>query len=278
MPLSLPLHLLLSLSFLFCTPTSIAEESSANYACTLFSKMCGDVNISYPFWQINDSALVKDICGLSEFGLYCPDNSSNPTLQLPGDNYIVKDINYSDHTLTLVDADVTTQHTSCPRARDNLTLDNTIPLIYSSLDVNLSFYFNCTSDPPDPVSSYLAPIECLKSDENTSYVGIILDYDVTIYDWSRSCEENVVAAVMENQVTNHVNYTFDEAMKNGFVLNWTKTNDCVKCEGSGGKCGFDNSTSGIEFRCFCSNGKVCKHDCSSGMFPIPTLSVIDRRP
>ncbi|KAK6921211.1 Wall-associated receptor kinase, C-terminal [Dillenia turbinata] len=69
-------------------------------------------------------------------------------------------------------------------------------------------------------------INCFKA----KLVDIIMGHDVMIYDWLRSCEQHVVATVMENQITNHVNYTVDAAMKNGFVLNWTKLNDCVKCE------------------------------------------------
>ncbi|KAK6925282.1 Wall-associated receptor kinase, galacturonan-binding domain [Dillenia turbinata] len=260
MPLSLHLHLhLLCLSFLFFTATSIAE-----YACIHSSQMCEDVNISYPFWQIgaSDSSALKNICGISVFGLYCPHNGSKPTIELSGETFIVEEINYADYTLTLVDADVTTQDTSCPRAR-NITLDDTFPLIYSSLDVNLSFYFNCTIDPPPPISLYLAPIECLRSGENMSYVCVLPQCGVEVNDWSRSCEESLPVPVMKGKISYPVNDTFDEAMQIGFVLNWTNMTDCFKCEASGGMCGFNDSTSAREFRCFCNNGKIANPECSS---------------
>jgi len=49
-------------------------------------------------------------------------------------------------------------------------------------------------------------------------------------------------------------------LERGFVLNWIASN-CSICEGSGGKCGFDNAT--YHFKCFCPD-RPHSRSCTSG--------------
>jgi hypothetical protein len=49
-------------------------------------------------------------------------------------------------------------------------------------------------------------------------------------------------------------------LERGFVLNWIASN-CSICEGSGGKCGFDNAT--YHFKCFCPD-RPHSRACTSG--------------
>lgn len=41
---------------------------------------------------------------------------------------------------------------------------------------------------------------------------------------------------------------FNDMLRRGFVMKWIAS-DCISCEESGGRCGFDNST--YHFNCFC---------------------------
>ena len=172
-------------------------------------------------------------------------------LELPGDRYYVKDINYDDYTLTLVDIDVTNQ--TCPRARHNVSLE-TLPLKYSSMDLNLSFYFNCTPYPPSVRS-----IQCLNIGSNRSYV-FVENHETAGFDWSKNCEKKVVVTVIQTEI-NIVDLIdwFGRAMNYGFVLDWGKVKDCVTCENSGGYCGYNATAE--EFLCFCTDGSTHRNSC-----------------
>ncbi|PRQ16593.1 putative wall-associated receptor kinase [Rosa chinensis] len=233
---------------------------------------CGnDVYFHYPFWKIEDSTAHQH-CGYPGFGLRCSD-SGEPMLGLPNNvSYYVKDLNFIASTITLVDVDVV--HQACPRARHNISL-GTLPLDYSPLDVNLSFYFNCTLD----ADHVVPPITCL------GIYGIKKSYVFTEgeepdgFDWSESCEENVVVTVKETEITSSIDEligSFGVAMNNGFVLNWTVAKECDSCEVNGGLCGYKNLTV-PEFLCFCRDGSIgtrnnglCK---KLGMFVDDALSL-----
>ena len=216
---------------------------------------CGNVNISYPFWVHNEIASDQQYyCGYKGFGVMCLNGMA--VLELPGDRYYVKDINYDDYTLTLVDIDVTNQ--TCPRARHNVSLE-TLPLKYSSMDLNLSFYFNCTPYPPSVRS-----IQCLNIGSNRSYV-FVENHETVGYDWSKNCEKKVVVTVIQTEIkiVDLIDW-FGRAMNYGFVLDWGKVKDCVTCENSGGYCGYNATAE--EFLCFCTDGSTHRNSCK-GMLP-----------
>ena len=224
--------------------------TSSGALCQPYS--CGNVIISYPFWVHNESASDQQYCGYKGFGVMCLNGEA--VLELPGDRYYVKDINYTDHTLTLVDIDVTINQT-CPRARHNVSLE-TLPLKYSSMDLNLSFYFNCTSDLAITVPS----IPCLNiiGSNQQSYV-FVENHEPEDYHWSKNCKEKVVVVVTETQInTDNLIGGFGRAMNDGFVLDWERVKDCVTCENSHGYCGF-NATA--EFLCFCNDGIAHGNSC-----------------
>ena len=210
---------------------------------------CGNVNISYPFWVHNEIASVQQYCGYKGFGVVCLNDTA--VLRLSGDWYHVKDINYTDYSLTLVDIDVTNQ--TCPRARHNVSLEM-LPLKYSSMDLNLSFYFNCTPYPPINVPS----IQCLNviGSNQQSYV-FVENHETEGYDWSKNCKEKVVVAVTETQInTDNLIGGFGRAMNDGFVLGWEGIKDCGTCERSQGYCGYKYNAMAEEFLCFCKDGSI----------------------
>ncbi|KAF2295568.1 hypothetical protein GH714_033214 [Hevea brasiliensis] len=189
--------------------------------------------------------------GYPEFGLSC--SGDEPILKLPKDTYYVKNINYTNSTIALVDIDVTGQ--TCPRARHNLTLEN-LPLGYTNLDLNLSFYFNCTSS---PFSYSVSAIGCLEFSTKQSYVSMT-ENQINDVDWIGKCEEKVVATVMRTEITtNGLISEFGGAMNNGFMLDWRTVKGCGSCEDSGGFCGYNKTAA--EFKCFCRDGTVHSNRC-----------------
>ena len=149
---------------------------------------------------------------------------------------------------------------NCPRARRNLTLDHDqIPLyLNSSLDFNLTFYFNCTDSVPDTY-----PIDCLRSGYNMSYVSLS-GYEMVDLPWYGFCEDKVGATVMATLVAMNNAWvsSFGRIMNKGFALAWSRTEDCTKCERSDGRCGFSNQNN--EFFCFCSDGTISFDSCKKG--------------
>lgn len=249
--------------------TNYAAGDTDQYStCNSNSTTCGnDILIRYPFWVANNetTATNNKYCGYPEFKLTCSKNGQ-PILTLPTDSYYVTEINYESETLTLVDMDVVNQ--SCPRARNNVSLTS-YPLSYNELDLNLTFYFNCSTNVsyydhvvlPDSISCFVKSISWKES-----YV-FVKGNETTGYDWSTECDEMVEVVVKQSEINDENSgglvSEFGKAMGEGFVLDWEKARDCVHCEDSGGYCGggyVDNrSTDGI--LCFCKDGSVTSNRC-----------------
>ncbi|XP_058193716.1 LEAF RUST 10 DISEASE-RESISTANCE LOCUS RECEPTOR-LIKE PROTEIN KINASE-like 1.2 isoform X2 [Rhododendron vialii] len=246
MPEPLTFFLLLPISSLFFfSKTSHGNALASN--CP--SHKCG-VKIDYPFWLQSD-ATAYQYCGYPGFNLTC--SYPETILNLQGESFYVKNISYADYTLTLVDVEVSSQ--TCPRARQNVTLQ-TLPLSYSSLDLNLSFYYNCSG-----VEIKAVPIGCLSSGENESYVFVCETEPAKFRNWYDFCEEKVVVTVTDSEIDETMG--FDGAMKDGFVLDWRQAVACGACEASGGRCG--HNTVNDDYLCFCSDGSprtnaTCKGD------------------
>ena len=246
------LSYLLILSFFFFINSLGTNSSPLLTKC--LPHVCGNVTIEYPFWYLNEIDYDQQYyCGYPGFGIRCQNDEA--VLGLPGDrNYSVKDINNIDHTLTLVDIDVTTNQ-RCPRPRQNFSLE-TLPLNYSSMDLNLSFYFNCTPYPPSVPS-----IPCLSISSNRSFV-FVENHETEGFDWSKNCEDKVVVPVRHIQTEINIDDLIDRfgaAMNDGFVLDWGSVKDCVTCENSEGFCGYNATAE--EFLCICKDGSTHSNSC-----------------
>ncbi|KAK3440512.1 hypothetical protein EUGRSUZ_B00789 [Eucalyptus grandis] len=235
----------LSLVFFFFFLLSFHGGHSAFPTICESQSQCGNISIKYPFSTVSDAPVY---CGYPQLRISCPDVDNPPTISLPGDTYLVTEINYVEETLTLVDIDVADR--ICPRASHNLTI-NSLPLGYNSADVNLTFFFNCSTPPlaPNPARA----IDCLRSGDNQSYVFVNMSPDeAAAIREAWGCEEAVVAAVKRTEVT--AANGGDElagAMSEGFALDWAAVRECGACEHSGGRCAFNQNE---QLLCFCEDG------------------------
>ncbi|KAE8124900.1 hypothetical protein FH972_019743 [Carpinus fangiana] len=231
----------------------------ANHALSVNQKFqdcaphaCGKgPNISYPFWIRNEQ---ESICGYPSFDITC--NEQNPVLKISNDEYIIKDIFYSNHSLLVANA--AAYRDACPTPLHNVSLDRTL----FSLGMYLSNFFivyNCTSLPQYPTYE----LDCASSDTLHSFAFSHEEAS------SETCQSLVDVPVdmrfgVNSTSLSQMNYT--EILKTGFLLDWTAPN-CSNCEQSGGRCGFDNS----EFVCFCqdrAHHKTCDDGNSVGKFLI----------
>ncbi|KAL8132624.1 hypothetical protein AgCh_008200 [Apium graveolens] len=248
------------LSFLFLF-SSIFINCNGQDPCP--SHECNGVEIKYPFWQI-DGTTSEQFCGYPGFGLNCSNTNQNPVLNLPKDSYYVSEIDYDNFTLNLIDIDVV--GAACPRVRHNFSAE-TLPIYYQTdSNLNLTFYFNCSSAPPPPLLS--TPIGCLASRAGQSYV-VEATIDSKGFDhWYDYCQDKVEVAAEKTSIKkNDVGGVsgFRDALNEGFLLNWKILKECLKCEESDGRCGYNNTAK--ESLCFCqdnstrTNNESCKDRC-----------------
>ncbi|ESW32388.1 hypothetical protein PHAVU_002G318200 [Phaseolus vulgaris] len=234
--------------FLFFTKTSGSHNTSSSPAC-LTQRCTYGPNISYPFWLTH----ADQLCGYHELGLFC--YGGHNTFSHIGLYYRVKDIDYENHRLHLVDLD--TFNETCPKALHSVPLGN-LPLTHSPMNLNLSFYYNCSNYP-----SGVPSIPCLTSGVNQSFV-FVLGNETKGFDWSGNCQENIVVTVMKDKITSDGDLIsqFAGAMDEGFVLEWHTASYCVQCEASDGVCGYSNTEK--EVLCFCKDGSTKNSTCDAG--------------
>ncbi|KAF7819894.1 LEAF RUST 10 DISEASE-RESISTANCE LOCUS RECEPTOR-LIKE PROTEIN KINASE-like 2.1 [Senna tora] len=198
--------------------------------------------IRYPFW-LSQGSSPPQLCGYQEFSFLCVSGYTifSPP---PGRYYYVKHINYNNQSIHLVDFD--TANETCPRALHDFPF-GTLPLSHSPLNMDITFYYNCSSYP-----SGVTPIRCLTSGLKESFV-FVAGNETSGFDWSKNCEEKVSVAVLKDQITSGgLMEEFVGALNEGFVLDWQTPESCDECEASDGLCGYSDDTKGM--LCFCKDG------------------------
>ncbi|KAI4350946.1 hypothetical protein L6164_005348 [Bauhinia variegata] len=218
-------------------------------ACT--PRSCGNgPTIKYPFWIPHDQDY---FCGYPHFEVSC--NNKNPILKISNNEYLIKNISYSNSSFLA--ANIAVYEENCPAPMYNYSFDQT-PFTYSSENAIISFFYNCTTEPVD-YPTY--EVDCAK---NVSHYSFAVFHKEALEHKNytlNECQFMVNAPVRMNDAVNftsllRMNYT--EILKMGFVLNWTAP-DCERCEKSGGRCGFDD----YKFLCFCRD-KPHKESCDDG--------------
>ncbi|KAK4362013.1 hypothetical protein RND71_017254 [Anisodus tanguticus] len=109
----LVLYLLFPLFFSFVR-SSTNNDTSPFAHCP--KSTCNGFEASYPFWRLdNYNSSTPQYCGYPGFGINCVKNRPHPIINLPGDAFYVKNIDYKNYSLTLVEIDVI--NVQCPRAQ-----------------------------------------------------------------------------------------------------------------------------------------------------------------
>ncbi|XP_076886724.1 LEAF RUST 10 DISEASE-RESISTANCE LOCUS RECEPTOR-LIKE PROTEIN KINASE-like 1.2, partial [Bidens hawaiensis] len=252
-------HHLLYLLILSIFFIDLSAQSNDSTYPTCPSSMCNGVNISYPFWRI-DNELNSHFCGYQGFGINCSTIGGDPVVpefNLSGNYYKVQNISYyHPYKSIILSAPVDQRPNDCPRVRNNITL-GTLPLVPMMSTVNISFHFNCTGFP-----SFATELRCLGNNERKSCIHVMND-TTEATDWDQySCSEEVITTVFKDPMGNSPDLTrgFVELLRRGFELEWISMDDdhCEKCEQSDGRCG-QQDTRG--FICFCSDGTITRNYC-----------------
>ncbi|KAI6683444.1 hypothetical protein NL676_029357 [Syzygium grande] len=228
------------LVFVFTNLVYQALSDGTQYeACV--PRNCGyGPNISYPFWI---SGVQESYCGYPNFEITCIE--MYPFLNFSDSEFIIKDIFYANHSFLLVNALV--YQDSCGAPPRNISLERT-PFNLCSANADFFFYYNCTSKP----TGFTYPVDCANDYTHNSF-ALFPDkafQEMDLYSAISSCDSPVSVPVDVNaNITSLASMNYTEILEMGFLLNWTAIN-CSNCEGSEGRCGFENN----KFVCFCQDG------------------------
>ncbi|CAL4948066.1 unnamed protein product [Urochloa decumbens] len=244
---------------------------------------CGSINITYPFYLASASKETADhsgtySCGYTDLEISCKIDGRTgtpvPVIHLGGDKYTVLNISYNSSTIILANSDVLDDPAPCPKPHHNVTFDykwlqyNTSNYDYE----NLTFFSGCYSKPPGfnmenyqincsgPLSPPGGPASFVFTDEE---LGIARYYDLASH-----CNDNATVPVLRNALMGYEPYMltrggYVDVLEMGFELEWNRvtTDQCFRCEGSGGRCAYGQSRAFLG--CLCSGGKVGNPDCKS---------------
>ncbi|KAA8542732.1 hypothetical protein F0562_023884 [Nyssa sinensis] len=213
-------------------------------------KNCGNgPNISYPFWIPDEQ---ESYCGSSGFQITC--NSNNPVLAISDDDYVIKEIIYTNHSFLLANAAAFDSGTTCPIPLHNFSINHT-PFSYGPSYWDLFFFYNCTS-PANEYGTY--SVDCASNATHHSF-AVFHSELLEFKNYSiESCQSVVNAPVDADDLNKFLEMSFTDILKAGFVLQWNAVN-CSNCENSGGICGSHND----EFACFCNDQphlNTCNND------------------
>ncbi|TKY64808.1 Receptor protein kinase [Spatholobus suberectus] len=190
--------------------------------------------------------------------LTCQDNITYITIK--DVRYQVLEANQTEHTLKITRMDYL--QGLCPSKLVNTGLDNEL-FVYGSDYKNLSLFYGCAlSNSWSPTNRSL-PCNEASGEYVYPQFGSLLPPVL--------CKASVVVPVPPSLIDNDINdfnkiYT---AIRDGFVVRWIGgIEECMKCEKSGGVCGFDCYSN--QTTCYCRDGP-----CSNLSSPPGTSKFID---
>ncbi|KAF9605143.1 hypothetical protein IFM89_014134, partial [Coptis chinensis] len=155
---------------------------------------------------------------------------SRPVINISNHHYLVRQIDYYNRFVRIVDVDIVDQ--DCPQPRRNFSLQSTPYLSYYNC-TNMTFFYNCTNN----TQNVEQLIPCLDNTQNERSYAFTEGKIPIGFDGYKTCSESVVATF------SYLAQNLTQQLKQGFKLNWSlPTNECQDCENSGGFCQF-NSTS-----------------------------------
>ncbi|XP_058091442.1 LEAF RUST 10 DISEASE-RESISTANCE LOCUS RECEPTOR-LIKE PROTEIN KINASE-like 1.2 isoform X4 [Magnolia sinica] len=232
--------ILFSSSFIlliFLIPSFLSDDDERFSRCAPFT--CGNIPIHYPFWVDVQS----EYCGYPGYNLSCHDNTTE--MEMMWKQYLVKDINYDDQMLRIVDKDFMDEE--CPQPSTNTTINSTL-FGYSSGDLNLILYYNCPSS--IPTSDFpLYSLPCLT--KNNNYAFFTFQPFPPPNDLLRNCHTSNISLIETARPRLEVNpHIFGEVLKEGFEVKWTTASGwCGDCMETRGRCGFNATT--LQHICLC---------------------------
>ncbi|KAM3702559.1 hypothetical protein ACB098_04G034600 [Castanea mollissima] len=213
---------------------------------------CGDLmDLSYPFW----GSKRPNYCGHPSFQLDC--SNKIPRINITYMNYRVLKVFHSTRILKVA-ASARTDYFDffCPAAFVNTSIDNNLFSYITSLDTNLTLYYNCRTPLADLPNLDFYQFNC-SINRSTMFINYYTQSSQTflaISNLTGPCNYWVNVPVLQSAVPTPATYdAITATIDSGFMLGWNASNsECDTCLKAGGLCGSDPTTS--SFACHCTNG------------------------
>ncbi|KAF9606801.1 hypothetical protein IFM89_028177 [Coptis chinensis] len=199
------------------------------------------LNVDYPFRLNSGDQIVRNDGSIDAGytfndtgypGLVIKCLDSRPVINISNHHYLVREIDYDQKFVRIVDADIVDQ--DCPQPRRNFSLQSTPYLRYFGEYARAFVFYNCTNN----TQNVEQLIPCLDNTTNERSYAFPEGNIPIGFDGYKTCSESVVATFSYVATTN-----ITQDLKLGFKLGWSPpTNECQDCENSGRRCQF-NSTS-----------------------------------
>ncbi|PIN13947.1 Serine/threonine protein kinase [Handroanthus impetiginosus] len=214
--MSLPIIVLLFTCFL----EGALFSSTDSTPC--LPQTCNGLDIRTPFWI---PSLQESTCGSPGFDTTCHENK--PLIKINGDDFIVLDIFYKNHSFLLAKSDVFDDGIKCPMPQSNFSVVGT-PFSYGPATANLFFLYNCTN----PYDKETYRVDCASSANRYSFavfhVEVLKHWNYSI----ESCQALVNTPVEGDRLDKLLKMNYTEILKKGFVLQWNG-GECSSCPRSG---------------------------------------------
>ncbi|XP_059286011.1 LEAF RUST 10 DISEASE-RESISTANCE LOCUS RECEPTOR-LIKE PROTEIN KINASE-like 1.2 isoform X2 [Lycium ferocissimum] len=237
----------LVIAILFIT---LADDTLSIYlnssACV--AQSCGNgVKISYPFWIPEKQ---PSYCGLPAYKVTCDERKT--FLHIFGEEFIIKEVFYTNNSILLAKADVFDEDNKCPVPRHNFSVRGT-PFSLGPNTADLFFFYDCIQ--PNERETY--DVNCARNATHHSFAvfhtELLKHYNYSV----ESCQDPVYALVEADSLDRLLKMNYRQVLQKGFFLQWDGTN-CRDCQNSGGHCGAQSN----EFLCICKDQtqpRTCLH-------------------
>ncbi|KAG8053513.1 hypothetical protein GUJ93_ZPchr0001g29637 [Zizania palustris] len=223
-------------------------------------RACGNLTIAYPFWLPEDqpsSGASAAPCGPRAFQVNCSSGRASLALSFRG-GYKILRVSYANRTVVIANDNVQTDGSGCPVPRIDVSASLTLaPFTASPANSQLVFLFNCTGNGRPPPPAGFVNVTCpgtpavvrLDPRYNNSAARAI----------AGGCDYSAVPVV---GVPGATPADYPQLLRGGYTLDWkAPAGDCMACNASGGRCGYDADTEA--FACICSDGSSTPASCVS---------------
>lgn len=206
-------------SFLFLTIFSYINLSSLSLSSNSISclpKNYGNgPNLTFPFFIPQQQ---EPDCGSHGFNITC--KNKNPVLIISNDDYIIKDIFYSNSSFLVVSSKAFINTNKCPIPLRNFSTNET-PFSYSSLTIDLHFYYSCSI----PYSEKTYTIDCDTNSSRFSSFAVFHPEILKTNNYSiNSCQSLVHVPIHSDSMNGLMYGNYTNVLRKGFVLEWQFSN------------------------------------------------------
>ena len=261
-PMLLTSTVTICLLLIITLPPSLSQPPISNYSlCSQQPYKCGGLfDIDYPFWGENR----PHYCGGGDqFYLTC-ETGQLTSIQIGSQKFRVEHIDTQDYMMRMVPLPREYEFCSLPF---NFSLS---PLFWYSESVNnITIFYNCPSEVSNDGNNFTCPGSGSEN-QNVVYYEGVEDEVLKQYPELKKCGRRLQVPTDEAALDPEggADYQIDGALQTGFHVNYVVPQGCIRCVGSEGACGSNDTH---QFTCYCpdgSNALQCSHHKS--MFSVPS--------